>query len=164
MGERPQSSSEGGFQTMTDIFGDLRGWGQVLRQIEQLKSAGRLDEHQEGLIRVLRYRYNCQLRQAALRAAPDIRRPSQDLLDVLLQIVTDEYCDLETRILACDAVRHSISRHRDQGGGGDFESKAAQRAKEILRVPQPPVLREAVDQWLVPMREPAAQPAQAGSR
>lgn len=142
---------------MLDIFGDLREWGQVLRQIEQLRLTGHLDEHQEGLTRVLRYRYNWQLRQAALRAVPDLRKPSKDLVHVLLGIVTDEYCDLETRLLACDAVRQSIRKHSDQEGTDSFESEAFQRADEILRVPQPPVLREAVERWLVLKREPVGQ-------
>ena len=146
---------------MTDIFGDLREWGQVLRQIEQLRLAGRLDEHQEGLIRVLRYRYSWQLREAALRAVTDLRRPSKDLLDVLLGIVTDEYCDLEMRLLACDTVRHSIRKHCDQEGTGGFESEAFQRGNEILRVPQPPVLRDAVERWLSLKREPVEQPTGA---
>mgnify|MGYP005810636425 CR=1 FL=1 len=142
---------------MSDIFGDLRDWKRVLKQIEQVRLAGQLDEHQEGLTRVLRYRYNGQLRRAALRAAPDLKRPSKDLVDVLLEIVRDEYCDLETRLLACDAVRHSISRRRDQEGTGGFESDAFRCAGEILRAPQPEVLREAVQRWLVLKPEPVEQ-------
>lgn len=148
---------------MPDIFGDLRDWGRILKQIELLRLAGQLDEHEEGLTRILRYRYNWQLRQAALRAVPELRKPSKDLFDVLFGIVTDEYCDMETRLLACGAVRDSISRHRDQEESGDFESAASHCADEILRVTQPPVLREAVDRWLTLMREPVAQRAQAGS-
>ncbi len=139
---------------MADIFGDLREWGQVLKQIEQLRLAGQLDGHQEGLTRALRYRYNWQLRQAALRAVPDLKRPSKDLFDVLLGIVMDECCDLETRLIACDAVRRSIRSHCDQEGIDGFESEAFQCAGEILRVRQPPVLREAVERWLVLKREP----------
>ena len=143
---------------MSDIFGDLREWGRVLDQIEQLRLAGRLDEHQEGLTRVLRYRYNERLREAALRVVPEIREPSKDLLDVLLQIVSDEYCALETRLLACEAVRHVISRIRALGLA-DPDEPAAQLAGEILRVPQPAALREAVKRWRIPMCEPASQSA-----
>ncbi len=133
---------------MSDIFGDLREWGRVLKQIELLGLAGQLDEHEEGLTRVLRYRYNWQLRQAALRAASHLKRPSKDLFDVLIGIVTDDYGDLETRLLACNAVRDLIRTERCQPGTGDLESQATQLADEILRVPQPPVLRKAVEQWL----------------
>ncbi|MBN9657569.1 MAG: hypothetical protein J0H49_05290 [Acidobacteria bacterium] len=148
---------------MPDIFGDLREWGQVLRQIEQLRVTGHLDEHQEGLTRVLRYRYNWQLREAALRAVPNLRKPSKDLVQVLLGIVTDECCDLETRLLACDAVRKSLRKHCDQEVAGGFESLVFQRADEILRVPQQPVLREAIEQWHFLQREPVEQTSGARS-
>lgn len=146
---------------MSDIFGDLREWGQVLKQIEQLGLAGHLDEHQEGLTRVLRYRYNWQLRQAALRAVRDLRKPSKDLLGVLLDIVADEYCDLETRVLACETVLNLIRSHREQERTDDFESDVFERAGELLRAPQPPVIRAAVKRWLALKREPAEQPTGA---
>ncbi|MEN6535404.1 MAG: hypothetical protein ABFD89_17195 [Bryobacteraceae bacterium] len=142
---------------MPDIFGDLREWGAVLIQIKRLRLSEHLDEHQEGLIRILRYRYNWQLRQAALRAVADLRNPSKDLFEVLLAIVTDEHSDLDTRLLACDAVRRVVALSQAQGGIDHFEPAAAQRAAEFLRVPQPPVLREAVEQWSVTEREPAAR-------
>lgn len=142
---------------MSDIFGDLREWGAVLVQIKRLRLSGQLDEHQEGLIRILRYRYNWQLRQAALRAVVDLRNPSKDLFELLLAIVTDEQSDLDTRLLACDAVRHVVALRREQGGIDHFEPTAARRAAEFLRVPQPPVLREAVEQWNVTESEPAAR-------
>jgi hypothetical protein len=140
---------------MPDIFGDLREWGRVLKQIEQLRLAGRLDEHQEGLTRVLRYRYNWQTRQAALRVACDLWRPSKDLVDVLLGIVTDENCDLETRLLACDAVRHSIRQLWRQEEQDQLEAKALERVAAFLSVPQPPVLRAALEPALALLREPA---------
>lgn len=148
-------------QAVSDIFGDLREWGRVLGEIEQLRLAGRLDDHQEGLTRILRYRYNAQLREAALRAVAEIREPSRDLLDVLLRIVSDEYCALETRLLACEAARHAIHRihaHEPAGAGGQ---DAAQLADEILRVPQPPVLRKALERWRSPARPAAAPSARA---
>lgn len=141
---------------MPDIFGDLREWGAVLDQIERLRLSKLLDGHQKGLIRILRYRYNWQLRQAALRAVADLRNPSKDLFDLLLAIVTDEHSDLDTRLLACDAVRRVVALSQAQGGIDHFEPAAAGRAREFLRVPQPPVLREAVEGWRVLERKPAA--------
>ncbi|MCC7155640.1 MAG: hypothetical protein IT161_13775 [Bryobacterales bacterium] len=140
---------------MSDIFGDLRNWGRVLKQLEQLRVAGRLDEHQEGLTRILRYPYNWQLRRAALRAVPDLKMPSKDLLNVLLGIVNDEDSALETRLLACDAVRHSIRRQREQGEPDRFEALAADWAARFLSTPQPPVLRDAVEAWLALVQEAA---------
>ncbi len=144
---------------MSDIFGDLREWGQILHQIEQLRLAGHLDEHQAGLTRILRYRYNWQLREAALRAVPEIREPSRDLLDVLLRIVSDEYCALETRLLACEAVHHVIYRIRAQESADGEQLEVTQLTSEALRVPQPPVLRKAIERWRGPICEPATQAA-----
>jgi hypothetical protein len=146
---------------MADVFGDLREWGRVRKQIELLRLARQLDEHEDGLTRILRYRYNWQLRQAALRAVPDLRKPSKELLDVLFGIVTDEYCDIETRLLACNAVRDSIRRHHNQQEPEDLEARAVQHAGAILRTPQPPVLRKAVEQWRTAKREPVEQAAGA---
>lgn len=137
---------------MPDIFGDLREWGRVLDQLARVTSAGRLDQHEEGLTRLLRYRYNWQIRQAAIHAVPKLDRPSKEVIDVLIRIVTDEFCDLETRILACDAVRESIHRRRLLSDSSEFEAEAARQASEILRTPQPPALRKAVEQWLIHQR------------
>lgn len=145
---------------MPDIFGDLRNWGQILKQIELLRLAGQLDEHDEGLTRILRYRYNWQLRQAAIRAVPELRNLSKDLFVVLLGIVTDEYCDFETRLLACNAVRDSIRRHH-QREPGELQAHAAECADGILGTPQPPVLRKAVEQWLTVKHESVEQAAEA---
>lgn len=146
---------------MSDIFGDLREWGQVLKQIEQLRLAGQLDEHQQGLIRVLRYRCNWQLRQVSLRAAPDLSRPSDELFGLLLEIVSDEDCGLETRLLACDAVRHLLHKQSGREDARALESRAFEHAGRILEVSQPPVLREAVERWLVVRQEPLEQVALA---
>jgi hypothetical protein len=135
---------------MADNFGDLREWGRVLKEIELLGLAGQLDEHEEGLTRVLRYPYNWQLRQAALKAVSLLKRPSKDLFNVLIGIVKDDYGEMETRLLACNAVRDLIRKET-----GDLGSEAARRANEILRVPQPPVLRKAVERWLA--HKPAEQ-------
>lgn len=35
-----------------DVFGDLRDWGCVLRQIDGMRADGTLDMHQYGLARV----------------------------------------------------------------------------------------------------------------
>lgn len=149
---------------MSDIFGDLREWGRVLDQIEQLKQAGKLDEHEEALGRVLRYRYNFELRQCALRAVPDLTRPSRQILDILLGIVADEYCQMETRLLACEAASHAIAKNSGGPEEGEFEAAAARCAGEVLRVRQPPVLRNAVTRCLLAKRQAVDRGAQAPPR
>lgn len=53
-----------------DVFGDLRAWGRVLGQIAELRKAKKLDEHQEGLTRILRYPSNWRLREEVLDVRP----------------------------------------------------------------------------------------------
>lgn len=138
---------------MLDPFGDLRAWSRVLEQLEELKETGRLDENQRGLARLLRYRFNWQVRQSALRAVPELKRPSKEIFGVLLSIVADEYCELETRLLACEAVRHMLDSGHVQG---EAERAAAARCSgKLLRVPQPPLLEDAVSSWSVPASQPA---------
>lgn len=146
---------------MPDIFGDLRNWGQILKQIELLRLAGQLDEHEEGLTRVLKYRYNWQLRQAAIRAVPELRNVPKDLFDVLLDLVTDNYCDFETRLIACNAVRDSLRRRHNRREPGDLHAQAAECADGILGTPQPPVLRKAVEQWLTVEHESVERTTEA---
>lgn len=118
-----------------------------------MKESGRLDENQRGLARLLRYRFNWQVRQSALRAVRQLKRPSKEIFGVLLSIVADENCELETRLLACEAVRHILDSGYVQG---DAERAAAARcAGKLLRVPQPPLLEDAVGSWPPPAGEPA---------
>lgn len=133
---------------MTDVFSDLREWGTILTQLDQLRLAGRLDQHQKGLARLLRYRFNWQLRHAVLRLVPELREPSEEILTVLCQIVTDERGELETRLLACYAVECCIRRQQRRGGASAFEEQAFAEARRILSSPQSPALREAVEKWL----------------
>jgi hypothetical protein len=134
---------------MTDVFGDLKQWGDVINQMDELRLAARLDQHQVGLARILRYRYNWQLREAALRAALHLKAPSKEVLEALLTIVADDLCDMETRLLACHAVRHALNRYRQSDAASGFSTDVAQFAAEMLHTPQPPVLRAAIEQWSV---------------
>jgi hypothetical protein len=92
---------------------------------------------------------------------PELRKPSKEPLDVLFGIVTDEYGDFETRLLACNAVRDSIRAHHDQQEPEDLKARAVQHADAILRTRQPPALRKAVEQWRTEKGEPVEQAAGA---
>ena len=133
---------------MTDIFGDLSDWGGVIRKIGQFRQEGTLHEHQDGLIRVLRYRFNWRLRQASLEAVQDVKTPSRQLLDVVISIVRDESVEMELRLLAGNAVNHMMWRSRNQAGGEELRVTAGRAAGGILSLTQAPVLRLAVEQWL----------------
>lgn len=134
---------------MPDTFGDLRDWGRVVSRIGQLRRDGTLHEHLDGLIRVLRYRYNWQLRQAALESVQDVATPTQPLLEALLLIVSDESLELEFRLLACGAVNHVLWRCGSVDGGGGLRRRASLEAETILSGVHAPVLRAAIQRWLI---------------
>lgn len=133
---------------MPDIFSDLREWEAILKQIKGLKRAGRLEEHQTGLVRILRYRFNWQLHHAVLEAVAELRSPSADLLMAICDIVADENCEWGTRLLACDTVESLLRRLRNLGDSDILERMAFAEARAILSVSQPPVLRQAIERWL----------------
>ena len=138
---------------MPDIFSNLRDWRSILDQMEGLRRAGRLEEHQPGLVRILRYRFHWQLHHAVLEAVAELRSPSEELLMAICDIIPGDTAELRTRLLACDAVecllrrlRNLRSRHSGTDGlrGRACDSEAS----------QPPVLRQAIERWLE--LEPAA--------
>jgi len=147
-----------------DPFGDLRDWGRVISKIGQLRQDGTLQENQDGLIRVLRYRFNWQLRQAALESVQSIPKPSPPLLNVLISIAGDESVELEFRLLACAAVNHVLWRSGSAAGGGDLRHRAALEADTLLAVTQTPVLRAAIQRWLGWDSPPRGVESSAGSR
>lgn len=133
---------------MPDLFSDLREWGTILSQIDKLKRAGRLEDHQSGLVRILRYRLNWQLHHAVLEAVVELRSPSEELLRAICDIAADEHREIGTRLLACDAVECLLRRMRNLGESEILERIAFSEARAILDTSQPPVLRQAIERWL----------------
>lgn len=95
-----------------DIFGNLREWGIVLERLNDLKQSRKLDEHQEGLTRILRYRENWRLRKNVLKYASEIKSPIDELLIELFNIMTDEDIYFEARILAANALGYLIPKRK----------------------------------------------------
>ncbi len=122
-----------------DVFDDLQEWGQVLDQVQKMRADGALDDHQQGLARLVRYPSNWQLRQAGLRAIAELKRPCDEVIQVAIQVTVDERNDLETRMLA----GHAVSAVLRNGNGTITEharSEAAQSIRDLLSQPQPPLL------------------------
>lgn len=149
---------------MPDVFGDLRDWGRVIHKIGQLRREGILHEHLDGLVRVLRYRYNWQLRQAAIESVQDVAKPNRPLLDALLVIASDETVQLEFRLLACGAVNHVLWRCGSLEGGSGLRRRAALEAETILSGVHEPVLRTAIERWAAWESARGALQASAGLR
>lgn len=140
-----------------DIFGNLREWGHIPEQLAELAQAGELDDDQEGLIRLLRYRHNWRLREMALESIEHLRSPTRRLLSEVLDILTDEGVYCEVRMLAASVLAGWL-RRTDISDPKSF--RIARRIMEqltgIVESPQPPVLHEAVRYVLAAVQDAPA--------
>ena len=134
-----------------DIFGNLREWGHVPEQIAELIETGNLDEHQPGLVRILRYRDNWRLRETVLKAVGVLRAPSSELLSEIVSIAGDDGVYCEARILAVEALEHLITRtdteHQDDCC--TLRRRVAEGLGTLLDSPGPPVLHDTLRKCLI---------------
>ena len=129
-----------------DVFGYLQECGRVLDQLHKMRADGGFDGHQQGLARLARYPFNWQLRHAGLRAIAELKRPGDEVIRVALQIMMDDKSDLETRILAGNAVSSALRN----GNGAISErarSDAANSVRGLLAQPHAPVLHVSACGW-----------------
>ncbi len=133
-----------------DDFGNLEEWGRVLGQLEQLARDRKLDEHQDGLMRLLRYADNWRLREAALEVVGDVKRPSDALVSEVLLVMTNEHLYHEVRVLAAEALARLVVASRASGEGRcrDLEKQVVDQMHALLDSPHPPILRQAVQRVL----------------
>lgn len=133
-----------------DDFGNLEEWGRVLTQLEQVRQDRRLDEHQHGLVRLLRYPDNWRLREAALEFARDVRQPTEPLVTAVLQILTNEDLYYEVRVLAAEALAALLPAARTgrDGRNRELEQRALEQMHALLDATHPPVLHQAVQRVL----------------
>ncbi len=121
-----------------DPFGNLTNWGDVLDIIERLAEEGKLSECQPGLIRILRYKGNWQLREEVLKRAGDIKEPSSELISQVLEIVDDDNTYYDARILAGDALIRMLKNNRD-GFEGNVNASVRKVAERLRATPAPPI-------------------------
>jgi hypothetical protein len=127
-------------------FGNLRDWGSVLEKLEHIKAAGVLDEHQQELSRVLRYRENWRLTERVLECMQEVERPFDELIEAVCRIMCDEDAYIDIRILAADALGDLVLKRRMNTGEGPCFGgvPVTQVMKGFLDCPQVPVFRAAV--------------------
>ncbi|HNQ24951.1 MAG TPA: hypothetical protein PKK06_17880 [Phycisphaerae bacterium] len=130
----------------SDVFGDLREWGRVLEELQQLTRGRALDGHQDALLRLLRYRDNWRLREAALEAVRSVSSPSEALLTEVTRIMSDATLYNEVRVLAAEALAQCIATGRADKGrrNAAIEQQAIDQMHALLDTQQPPVLHQAI--------------------
>jgi hypothetical protein len=112
----------------TDIFGDLRDWDRVIEQLEQLQDSGQLDDHQDGLARLLRYRFNWRLRGKAVQSLSTLSEPEDRILLLVLEIACDEDTGFDFRTLAADSLCGLISmRQKREQWSGELNKGISER-------------------------------------
>src|SRR5512136_906684 len=131
----------------SDIFGNLMEWGDVLEKLEGLRNSRTLDEHQAGLVRILRYPRNWRLREAALRVIREINQPSQELLKETLSIALNEEVYLEARTMAVDALADLMIKDRRIRSKNEIttRSRVLEKMESLMGETQSPLLRERIE-------------------
>ena len=128
-----------------DPFGNLEDWGKVLITVKQLTDQGTLDEAQEGIIRLVRYRDNWRLRETALVAARQIKEPTPALLAAIMQVLEDQATYVDARILAARALG-DLAGGKGRGAKPTASTKALRVVlQRQLENPEAPVLTRAIE-------------------
>ncbi len=127
-----------------DPFGNLSDWGPVLEIFNELADTGRLTDCQPGLIRILRYKGNWQLREEVLKRAGEIRTPSNELVFQILAILDDDNIYYDVRILASDALIQLLKTVQDELCGGII-SEVRKVIEKLRSTPHPPFFDKALN-------------------
>lgn len=126
-----------------DPFGDLRNWGEVLALLDKLTNEGELDAVQPGLVRLIRFRGNWQLRERALICCRQVKAPSPELTNVLLELTCQRRVYLDARILAVNALADLMARS-PVASSTDIE-RLVEVLAGLLTEPEAPVFQWAVE-------------------
>jgi hypothetical protein len=141
---------------VSDVFGDLTETREVLEVIEHLRASRSLDEHQYGLARVLRYKVEPQLQEAALDCACLIGAASDVLIADTLDMLVSTEVPLMLRVKACRALGHLVPRYQTTMSSEYDVSRVYQTMRDLAALPQPPILGGALlltlDQLALQMR------------
>jgi hypothetical protein len=140
------------------IFDNLKDWGIVLEKLEQLSKSKDLGNHQEGLIRLLRFNDNWRLREAAIESLHAIEAPSFELIREVFRLVMREDLYYDVRILATDGLEKLLTNLL-QGKKVDVENTIPLASEIIagmersLASPQPPIFYHALQKSLEQIKE-----------
>lgn len=148
-----------------DIFGNLREWREIPRQLERLSDTGSLSKHEAGLVRILRYRENWRLRELALGVLDDLDSPSEKVLSAVLDILTDETLYREVRVLAAQTLGQLARKRRQTPEEGIAEVHGfLERIEMLQQIPHEPVLASAIQQCLETIRGLCCRMLEAGPK
>ena len=129
---------------------NLRDWGRVIHEMDELRRLKLLGDHQDGLRRILRYKHNWRLREHALGCCCEIHSPSDALMWEVCSVLCDETAYVELRILAAKAIKELIKARI--ASGEDLPSLDGRgivdKMNDIIERQDSPLLTKAVMQAL----------------
>jgi hypothetical protein len=131
-------------------FGNLMDWGRVLERLEKIKENSALDEYQDELIRILRYKENWRLTERVLEYAKEIRQPKDELIGETCSILCNPKRYVDSRVLAADALSALIPKNvKGTVEYPKFEgASVVEVMQEILKSPEAPIVHNAVSKAL----------------
>jgi len=145
-----------------DVFGDLQDWGRVLDQIAELRRSKKLDQHQEGLARLLRYQGNWRLREAALEAVKEVNSPTSVLLSQVVAVMMDEGVYWRARVLATETLSQLIQKRGRKVPVIISAGGVVKKMNRLLDTPQAPVFHESIRKFLQAVKKARGTRARPG--
>ena len=127
-----------------DVFGDLDEQNAVLAKLHEIALRGSLHEHQVGLARILRFKQNSCLIDAALDYSNDIKSASAILIAEVLNLLISQDLPIHTRALAATVLGHLIC-HYPAAAVSDFDiERVIESMVHVLSRPQSPLVKRAL--------------------
>jgi hypothetical protein len=127
-----------------DNFGNLSRKDEVLAMLEEIASQNRLDDHQIGLARILRFRQDHGLLHAALAYATKIENSSDILIAEALNVLVSQDLPASMRASAAEALGHLVCR-RPTKADSDFDLDIVMESMvHVLHKSGSPVIKKAL--------------------
>ncbi|MEX1297886.1 MAG: HEAT repeat domain-containing protein [Desulfotignum sp.] len=132
------------------VFGNLMDWGNTLDTLNLLKDSATLDDHQEELIRLLRYDANWRLREAAVEAAATLQTPCIETVKQIVQLIKRDDLYYNVRIMASEALSKLVPViMTNQADNKDLVhliiNEANHDVSALLSAPEPPIFHDALN-------------------
>lgn len=132
------------------IFGNLMDWGSALDKLNHLRDTGELDNHQDELIRLLRFDGNWRLREAAVEASSTLANPSVDTAKQLVELIKRKDLYYNIRIMAVEALSTLVpivmgNKDINKDLARLFINEANHEVTTLLSSPEPPIFHDALD-------------------
>lgn len=131
----------------SDVFVNPIEWEDALNELRQLRDSKTLDEHQAGLVRILRCPHNWCLRAAALGVIRQVNDPTDELLKETLSIALNDNVYVEARAIAVDALADLMIKNRRVRSKDEMTSRSGvlKRLEDLMEKTDFSLLRESIE-------------------